>query len=216
MHRIRLLIVDDHAVVRQGLQMIAQTEPAIQVVGEARGGKEAVHQAGQLEPDVILMDLVMPDGDGIEALARIKSTKPYIKIIVLTTYKEDYRIKAALAAGADGYLLKDADGEVVLEAIKAAYRGEMPFHPFITRQLLGDVVEDVNPDPVGRLTKRQREILQLVARGLSNKDVAQKLSLTEGTVKIHVSRILSKLNASSRTEAAMLAVQLGIISPRGN
>jgi DNA-binding NarL/FixJ family response regulator len=213
MNQIRVLIADDHAVVRQGIQMITGTESSIELVGEAKDGQEAVYQVQRLQPDVVLMDLVMPAGDGIAAIAEIKRHYPDIKIIVLTTFEDDYRIQAALEAGADGYLLKDADGEALLQAVQAVQQGDMPLHPRVARHLFTGRAEDYDRPEIGQLTAREQEVLQLVAQGLTNREVARALNLSEGTVKVHVSHILGKLDASSRTEAAMLAVQLELISP---
>lgn len=212
MSQIHVLIVDDHTVVRKGIQMIVNTEPGIKIVGEAKNGRQAIDQVEQLRPDVVLMDLVMPEMDGIEATTQIKRRYPHIKVIVLTTFDDQKRIQLAIEVGADGYLLKDADGELLLQAILSAQKEEMPLHPRIARFLVKG--ETVNNFPKGaeRLTKREKEVLQLVARGLSNKEIAQILSLSEGTVKAHVSRILGKLNVSSRTEAAVLAAQMGLTS----
>ncbi len=212
MTQIRILIVDDHDVVRKGIQMIVSTEPTIQVVGEAKDGQEAVRQAKSLQPDIILMDLVMPQGDGIEAIAEIKHDYPQIKIIALTTFEDNVRINGAMEAGVDGYLLKDADGEVLLQAIQAAYRGDMPLHPRVARHLFRGMTSHCDTNGDEYLTEREKEVLRLMTRGLSNKDIGQALNLSEGTVKIHVSSILGKLSVSSRTEAAVRAVQMGLVS----
>lgn len=215
MKQIRVLIADDHEVVRQGIRMIVSTEPAIQVVGEAKDGLEAVSQVKSLQPDLVLMDLVMPHEDGIEAIVEVKCYNPNIKIIVLTTFEEDDRISAALEAGADGYLLKDADGEVLLQAIKAVQHGDMPLHPRVARHLFKGIMGQVEADRLERLTEREKEVLTLVAKGWSNRAVAEALDLSQGTVKIHVSNILSKLNVSTRTEAAVWAAQVGLVSTNG-
>lgn len=212
MEQTRVLIVDDHAVVRKGIQMFLSTEPSIQAVGEAEDGQDAIRQAKELRPDVVLMDLVMPKGDGIEAIAELKRCFPEIKIIVLTTFADEERVRAAMEAGADGYLLKDADGEVLLQSIHAVRQGDAPIHPRITRHLLKSVTKPQKPDKTRQLTEREMEVLQLVVKGGSNKAIARTLNLSEGTVKIHVSNILAKLNVSSRTEAAIRAVQMGLIS----
>jgi NarL family two-component system response regulator LiaR len=212
MSQIRVLIVDDHAVVRKGIQMFLSTEPCIQAVGEAEDGQDAVRKAKSLKPDVVLMDLVMPKGDGVEAIAKIKRCVPTTKIIVLTMFKDGARINAAMQAGADGYLLKDADGDALLQAIHAVQQGDMPLHPYVTRHLVSNVTQPRDTTEMGHLTEREREVLGLVAKGLSNKAVARALNLSEGTTRIHVSNILGKLNALSRTDAAVRAVQMGIIS----
>ena len=209
---IRILIVDDHTVVRQGIRMIVNTEATIQVVGEASDGQIAIRQVEQLQPDVILMDLVMPHESGLEAMTHIKHNYPKIKIVVLTTFEDEGKIKAAMEAGADGFLLKDADGEALLQAIHSAYQGEMPLHPRIARYLFKSIGKDFTENNFETLTEREVEVLQLVAQGLSNKEVAHALSLSEGTIKIHVSNILGKLNVSSRTGAAMRAAQIGLLS----
>lgn len=213
MAQIKVLIVDDHAIVRKGIQMYLSTEPSINIVGEAGGGWEAIQQAQNLQPDVILMDLVMPQGSGIEAITELKRSQSQIKIIVLTTFADEARVKAAMEAGADGYLLKDAEGDVLLHAIQAATKGDAPLHPRIARHLIKGVTKQSSPGSNARLTGREKEVLQLVAKGYSNKAVAQALTLSEGTVKIHVSNILGKLNVSSRTEAAILAMKTGLVSP---
>ena len=208
----RLLIVDDHAVVRKGIQMIVSTEPSIEVVGETGTGQEAIRLAKSLHPDVILMDLMLPECDGIQATAEIKRTTPDIKIIILTTFGDEARVNAAMEAGADGYLLKDADdGEMLLSAIQSVQLDHLPIHPQVTRHLLRTTAASPYINGIKHLTEREKEVLQLMATGLSNKDMAQALNLTKGTVKIHVSHILSKLQASSRTEAVIHALEKGLI-----
>jgi DNA-binding NarL/FixJ family response regulator len=212
MEKIRVLIVDDHTVVRQGIRMIASTEPTIEIVGEATDGESAVRRVERVRPHVILMDLVMPGEGGLKAISEIKRNHPEIKVIVLTTFEDEDKIKAAMQAGVDGYLLKDADGEALLNAILAARQGDMPLHPRVARYLFKGTTHSDNINGSADLTSREKEVLELVAKGLSNKDVAQILNLSEGTVKVHVSNILSKLNVSSRTEAAVWAAQMGLIS----
>ena len=212
MNPINVLIVDNHPVVRQGVRMLIDTAPTIQVVGEAEDGRSAVRQVKSLRPDVVLMDLVMPRQDGFEAIAEIKRDYPDVKIVVLTTFDGENMINAAMKSGADGYLLKNADGEALLEAVHSAYRGDMPLNPRIARHLVRGGSRKDHLSAIDRLTGREREVLQLVVRGLSNKKVAQTLSLSHGTVKIHVSNILDKLHVSSRTEAAVLATRLGLVS----
>jgi DNA-binding NarL/FixJ family response regulator len=214
MKQIRVLIVDDHTVVRLGIQMMISTEPAIKVVGEAKDGRDAVRQVKYLQPDIVLMDLVMPQGDGVEATAEIKRDCPNVKVIVLTTFDDKIRISVAMDAGADGYLLKDADGEALIQAIQAVQQGEMPLHPRIARQLIRGIISPIDASGSSHLTEREKEILQWVARGLSNRTVAEGLNLSEGTVKIHVSHILAKLHVSSRIEAALWALQKGLVAPR--
>jgi DNA-binding NarL/FixJ family response regulator len=209
----RVLIVDDHAVVRKGILMFLKTEPTIEIIGEAEDGHDALRQAKNLQPDVILMDLVMADGDGIEAITEIKNYLPKIKIIVLTTFNDESKFNAAMRAGADGYLLKDADGEALLHAIDAVKRGDLPLHSAVTRYLIRGATKTSNEASNGQLTGREQEVLTLIAKGMSNQTIAQILHLSKGTVKVHVSNILGKLQATSRTEAAMAALQKGLISP---
>jgi len=211
MNPTRVLIVDDHAVVRKGIQMFLSTEPSIRVVAEAEDGQEAIRQAKSLQPDVVLMDLVMPQEDGIEAIAEIKRCVLNIKVIALTSFKDEAKFKAAIEAGADGYLLKDADGDSLLQAIRAVQQGGMPIDPQVARHFVRDGMQ--REATTGHLTEREKEVLQLVARGLSNKAVAQALKISEGTAKVHISNILGKLNASSRTEAAVQALQMGLVLP---
>jgi DNA-binding NarL/FixJ family response regulator len=207
----RLLIVDDHVLVRKGILMFLSTEHTIEIVGEAESGQDALRQAKASRPDVILLDLIMPQGDGLEAITCLKQELPDIKIIVLTTFYDEGRVKAALKAGANGFLLKDADGATLLRAIQAVQKGGMPLHPTITEYLLKETYQnDHSGYPC--LTEREKEVLQWVARGLSNKRVGQALHLSEGTIKTHVSNILTKLHMASRTEAATWAIQAGLIS----
>ena len=208
MKPVRLLIVDDHALVRKGIVMYLHTEPAVQIVGEAADGQGAIRLAQKLHPDLILMDLVMPGIDGIEAITQIKRIRPDTKIIVLTTFGSLDKFEAALAAGADGYLLKDADGAVLLQAIKTIQQGGLPLHPGVTPHLMKKKYGSEGET----LTQRKQEVLRLVAKGWSNQAIARALNISQGTVKGHVSRILSKLNATSRTEAALQALKEGFIS----
>jgi len=213
MNATRVLIVDDHAVVRRGIQMFLATDPDIQLVGEAADCQGAVQKAKHLQPDVILMDLVMPRGDGIEAIGEIKRTNPDVKIIVLTTFGDEPRVKAAMEAGASGYLLKDADGDALLKAVHAAQKGAMPIHPQVTQHLVRSFIKGEDTTGAKSLTEREKEILGLLSRGSSNKAIADALDLSPGTVKVHVSNILGKLNVSNRTEASIRALQMGLIPP---
>jgi DNA-binding NarL/FixJ family response regulator len=209
----RILIVDDHAVVRKGIIMFLDTEPSIQVVGEAKDGQDAIQKASLLKPDVILLDLVMPNRDGVNTIAELKSCCPSTKIIILTSFDDEKNVTAAIKAGADGYLLKDADGEALLRAIQMVQTGGMPLHPAVTNYLLKSLIQSKSAENQNQLTGREKEILLLVAKGLSNQGVAETLAISKGTVKVHMSNILSKLNASSRTEAVFSAAQRGLISP---
>ena len=222
---IRVLIVDDHAIVRDGLRSLLATEPDIEVVGEARNGREAVARAERLRPDVILMDLVMPEMDGIEAIRRIVTGESRARVLVLTSFTADDQVFPAIKAGAMGYLLKDTGSEDLVRAVHQVYRGESSLHPKIARMLLEEVsasrptryVERQRP-PSGRpplvdpLTPRELEVLELVARGHSNREIAGRLVVAEGTVRTHVSSILSKLHLASRTQATLYALREGLAS----
>jgi DNA-binding NarL/FixJ family response regulator len=192
--------------------MFLETDPSIQIVGEAEDCQDAVRKATSLQPDVILMDLVMPHGDGIEAIAEIKRHNPDLKIVVLTTFGDESRVGAAMEAGANGYLLKDADGGALLQAVHAVRQGDMPIHPRVAQYIVRNFAKHNGTNGNKSLTEREKEILQLVSQGLSNKAIAQILSLSAGTVKVHVSNILEKLGVSNRTEASVLALQMGLIS----
>jgi len=210
---IRLLVADDHAIVRKGIRALLATEPDIEVVGEAKNGREAVARAESLQPDVILMDLVMPEMDGIEAIRRITTRQPEARILVLTTFAADEMVFPAIKAGALGYLLKDSGPEELVEAIRQVHRGESSLHPTVARKLL----QEISGPPKGRptpepLTEREVEVLRQVARGLSNQEIASKLVITEATVRTHVSNILSKLHLASRTQAALYALREGLAS----
>ena len=212
MHRIRVLIVDDHSVVRKGIEMLLTTEPSIKIVGEAANGQEAVDKAKDLQPDVIVMDLVMPEGDGTPAIAAIKGSMPNTRILVLTTFGDEASVTAAIQAGADGYLLKDAGGEALLNSIRAVRRGDVPLDPHVARHLVRGTATGRDTPGGVHLTGREMDVLRLVAGGLSNRQVANDLGLSAGTVKVHVSNILGKLNVSTRTEAAVWAVQTGLVA----
>ncbi|MEJ2556392.1 MAG: response regulator transcription factor [Anaerolineae bacterium] len=209
---IRVLIADDHAVVRKGLQMFLAAEPRIELVGEAADGRDAIAKARKLTPDVVLMDLMMPQVDGVEATYEIKRHCPRTEVIILTSFSEEENVVAALQAGAIGYLLKDAQEDVLVEAIKAAYRGEPHFSQPALHQLMKRLGAPDQASPVDGLTERELDVLRLVAHGLSNKEIARSLGLSKGTVKVHVSNVLNKLGASSRTQAAMMALQIGLIT----
>ncbi|MBN2553506.1 MAG: response regulator transcription factor [Spirochaetales bacterium] len=209
----RLLIVDDHEIVRKGLTVLLSTEKDIEVVGEARNGSEAVAKCDSLEPDVVLMDLVMPEMDGIEATGRITETHPDTKILVLTSFAADDKVFPAVKAGALGYLLKDSSPEELLEAIHRVHRGEPSLEPVIARKVLQEIShpgrEKRTTDP---LTERELEVLRLISQGLSNKEIASKLFVAEWTVRTHVSNVLGKLHLASRTQAALYALRSGLAS----
>jgi DNA-binding NarL/FixJ family response regulator len=203
-----VLLVDDHAVVRQGLRMFLATDEGLHVVGEAENGQEALEKVAELHPHVVLMDLLMPVMDGVRATRQIKARFPEVEVIALTSVLEDRLIAEAMHAGATGYLLKDTHPEELIEAIHAAGRGEVRLHPEVARRLAQEVR---TAEMREALTPRETEILRLVGRGLSNKRIAQQLNLSELTVKTHVSNLLSKLGLSSRTQAALFAIREGLI-----
>ena len=211
---IRVLIVDDHAVVRRGLRGFLDLLDDIDVVGEAENGLEAIDVAARLVPDVILMDLLMPQLDGLGAIARIKAAQPEIEIVALTSFIEEEKVTTALEAGATGYLLKDADADDVADAVRAAHAGEVHLDPAVTRLLAQRMRARKNqPEPVEPLTERELEVLSHLGRGSSNKEIASALSITERTARTHVSNILGKLGLSSRTQAALYAVERRLVSP---
>jgi DNA-binding NarL/FixJ family response regulator len=205
---IRVLICDDHAVVREGLRTYLSLQDGIEVVGEAADGLACVMTAEALKPDVVLMDLVMPRLDGIGAMRELRRLLPGTRVIVLTSYTDDERIMPAIRAGAAGYLLKTAQPAEVARAVRAAADGEAILHPRAAARLLDAVAE---PDVSGRLTPREREVLRLIGRGFANKRIALELGLSEKTVKTHVSHVLSKLGVTDRTAAALYAVRAGLL-----
>ncbi len=206
---IRILITDDHGVVRQGLRMFLSLDPDIEVLGEAENGREAVAMARELKPDVVLMDLLMPVMDGIQATGAIRSEMPEVEVIALTSVLEDASVTGAVRAGAIGYLLKDTDAEELSRAIKAAAEGRVHLAPEAAARLMREVRAPENPEA---LTDRETEVLRLLARGKANKQIAGNLYVSEKTVKAHVSSILMKLGVQSRTQAALYAVRTGLVS----
>lgn len=205
---IRILIADDHAVVRQGLRMFLGLDPDLEVIAEATDGKHALQLAHDLLPDVVLMDLLMPVMGGIEATAAIRQELPEVEVIALTSVLEDHSVVGAIRAGAIGYLLKDTEADELIRAIKAAAAGQVQLSPKAAARLMNEVRAPENPES---LTERETEVLRLLALGQSNKEIAQTLIIGEKTVKTHVSNILSKLNVNSRTQAALYAVRIGLI-----
>jgi NarL family two-component system response regulator LiaR len=210
---IRVLIADDHAVVREGLRGLITSEPGMEVVGEAADGVEAVEKAGSLQPDVILLDLMMPRKSGLEAIGEIKGENPEARILVLTSFAEDDKVFPAIKTGALGYLLKDSSPQELLQAIREVSRGESSLHPTIARKLIREISRPSDLPPAEEpLTAREVEVLQLVATGLSNQEIAQNLVVSERTVRNHVSNILTKLHLANRTQAALYALREGLAS----
>lgn len=212
MNTIKLLIVDDHPVVREGIGAMLRREPDFKIVGEASNGLEAVDKARDLSPDVILMDLRMPELDGVEAITRIKADNQEIKFIILTTYSDDEYIFRGIAAGARAYLLKDAPREELFKAIRAVSRGESLIQPVVASRVLDKLAELSRKTPAADvLSEREIEVLRLMAKGVSNKDIADHLSITQSTVKTNITSIFQKLNVTTRTEAVTTAFKKGII-----
>ncbi len=208
---IRVLVVDDHAIVREGLRWLMSTEPGIELVGEAVDGQEALEKAQALCPDVILMDLVMPRMDGITAIARIKEALPEVRVLVLTSFAEDEQVFPAIKAGALGYLLKDTSPQALLRAIRDIHAGTPTMHPLVARKLIQELQRPSDLPPTREpLTQREMEVLRLVARGLSNEEIAERLYIGERTARTHVSNILSKLHLANRTQAALYALREGL------
>jgi NarL family two-component system response regulator LiaR len=210
---IRVLVADDHPVVRHGIRNLLATETGIELVGEAADGQAAVAAAVALRPDVILLDLVMPIKDGIEAIGEITELVPETRVLVLTSFGAEDKILPAIKAGAMGYLLKDTEPEELIAAIEQVYQGEYPIHPTIAEKVLREVTEPsdqpLTPDP---LTAREVEVLRLIAQGMGNRQIAERLVLSEATVRTHVGNILGKLHLASRTQAALYAVRSGLAS----
>ncbi|MUT67612.1 response regulator transcription factor [Paenibacillus sp. NEAU-GSW1] len=219
--KIKILLVDDHQIVLKGISFFLNMQPDFELVGEASNGLEAVEKAGELQPDIVLMDLNMPVMDGIEASAKIAERHPNIKVLVLTSFSDRGHILPALQTGAIGYMLKDVEPDQLAEAIRSAFKGNIQLHPDISAALIAQrgpqqqlLSEQTNKAAAGgqlgaleTLTPREQEVLQLIAKGLSNKEIANLLVVAEKTVKTHVSSILSKLHLSDRTQAALYAVQ---------
>jgi NarL family two-component system response regulator LiaR len=208
---IRVLVVDDHPVVRRGIKSLLAEEDDLQVVGEASNGKEAIQQVANLHPDVILMDLVMPEMTGVEAIQHITASHPESRILVMTSFAADDKVFPSIKAGALGYLMKDSDPEDLIRMIHQVHRGELSIHPTIARKVIQELnrppQEPLTPDP---LTEREMEILYLLAQGVENKEIARRLVLREATVRTHVSNILSKLQLANRVQATLYALRKGI------
>jgi NarL family two-component system response regulator LiaR len=213
---IRILIADDHTVVREGLAAILGAQPDMTIVGEARNGIEAVALAHQLNPDVILTDMVMPQMDGLAAIQAILADNPLAHILVLTSFADDERVFPAIKAGAMGYLLKDTPREELIQAVRNVARGIISLHPSISRRIIREVNQpSQSSTPALHLTKREKESLRLIARGLSNQEMAAEMGIHENTVAKYVSALLAKLNLDSRTQVALYAIRSGLADSSG-
>lgn len=210
---IRVLITDDHPVVRRGLTALLATKKNIEVAGEASNGKEAIERVRELTPDVILMDLMMPELDGVQAIGQIMNEFPDAKILVMTSFATDDKVFPAIKAGALGYLLKDSGPDELIDAIHQVYLGEPSLHPKIARKVLMEIANPTTKIPSeDPLTERELEVLLAIAKGMSNQEIGLSLSISETTVRTHVSRILSKLHLASRTQAALYALKEGLVN----
>lgn len=210
---IRVLIADDHPIVRKGIRALLVESAGFEVVAEVADGKEAVQRAAETQPDVILMDLIMPGMDGIEAIRQITQQQTEVRILVLTSFVADDKLFPAIKAGALGYLLKGCSPEELLRGIRQVNRGEPALHPIIARKLLHEVAQPADRQPAPEmLTQRELKVLRLLAQGLSNQEIADQLAVSEPTVRTHMSRILGKLHLANRTQAALYAVREGLIS----
>lgn len=210
---IRVLIVDDHTIVRKGIRALLAEIADLDVVGEAADGQEAIAQAARLRPDVILMDLAMPRMNGIEATRKIKAQQPESRILVMTSFATDEKVLPAIKAGAQGYLLKESAPDDLVQAIHQIYRGESSLHPVIARKVLQELAHPSDrPPATDPLTEREVEVLGLVAHGLGNEDIAEKLHITPATVRTHVSHIMSKLYLANRVQATLYALREGLVS----
>jgi NarL family two-component system response regulator LiaR len=208
---IRILIADDHAVVRHGLRALITTEADLELIGEASDGVEAIELTSKLKPDVILMDMAMPRKTGLEAIRDIKQADPQACILVLTSFAEDDQVFPAIKAGAAGYLLKDTAPRELVQAIRDVHRGEVSLHPTIARKLVGELKRPIDLPPAEeQLTEREVQVLALVARGLANQEIADQLFIGERTVRTHISNILGKLHLANRTQAALYAQREGL------
>ena len=208
---IHILLADDHPVVRDGLVAILSTQPDFEVVGEAGNGRLAIQLVQELNPDLILLDLEMPEMDGVETLQTLRAANPDVRVIVFTAFDTDERILTAVQAGAQGYLLKGVPRQELFNAIRIVHGGGSLLQPIIASKLLRQVSQESSP-PVETLTPRELEVLELLAQGLQNKEIAAELVISERTVKFHVSAILNKLGAGNRTEAVAIAAQRGLIT----
>jgi two-component system, NarL family, response regulator LiaR len=211
---IRVLVVDDHFVVREGLRAFLELQDGIEVAGEAGDGEAAIREAQRLRPDVILMDLAMPGLDGVGAMQALRRVLPEGRVVVLTSFPDDDRLLPAIRAGAAGYLLKDGRPQELVRAIRAAHAGEALLDPAVAARLVASIAQAPGEAPPERLTPREREVLALIAQGYSNKRIARELAVSEKTVKTHVGHVLAKLGVSDRTQAALHAVGAGLLGRR--
>jgi len=217
--KIRVLVVDDHAVVRHGLRGFLELQDDMEVVGEGKNGLEAVNLAGHLQPDVILLDLVMPQMEGVEATRKIHERSPNSRVLILTSFGEDEKVFPAIRAGAQGYLLKDISPDDLVEAVRAAFQGNVQLHPEVAKKLMTAIAQKEEPSSSGsrqaaidELTTRELEVLHLITDGLNNREIAEKMVISEKTVKTHVSNILSKLHVHDRTQAAIYVLRRGMFA----
>jgi two-component system, NarL family, response regulator LiaR len=210
--KIKVLITDDHSVVRQGVRVFLETQPEIEVLGEADSGQQAIDMCSELAPDVVLLDLLMPKMNGVEATRQIKQVSPRSNIVILTSYHDDEFIVPAIKAGALSYLLKDVSPSELIAAVKKASIGEVVLHPQVAQKLMKGLRENTENQIVDELSKRELEVLQLVAEGLSNLEIAERLFISDKTVKSHVSNILGKLHLADRTQAAVYAWRNKVVS----
>jgi len=208
---IRILIVDDHPVVREGLHGMLDRKPGLEVVGEAADGFEAVEKAQLLQPDVILLDLMMPRKGGLEAIGEIRQENPAVRILILTSFAENDQVFPVIKAGAQGYLLKDSTPDMLVKAIRDVHQGKSSLHPTIAHKVIQELAQPTDLPPTeDPLTARELEVLRFVARGLPNREIADELCVSNSTVRVHVSNILSKLHLANRTQAALYALQEGL------
>jgi two-component system, NarL family, response regulator LiaR len=213
MMKLRVLLVDDHAVVRQGLRAYLELQPDIEVCGEAGNASLGAELAGQLLPDVALVDMVMPGGDGVAATSAIRAASPKTQVVILTSSTDESTVRPALAAGAVSYQLKDVAGAELVDTVRRAAQGETTLHPRVAAGLVRTLRDDARPDPLAQLSTREREVLMLIAQGMSNLSIAERLGIGEATVKTHVGNLLSKLDLTDRTQAAVWAWRQKLVSP---
>jgi NarL family two-component system response regulator LiaR len=211
--KLRVLLIDDHAVVRQGLRAYLELQPDIEVCGEAGSAAHGAELAGRLNPAVALVDMVMPGGDGVQATLAIRAASPQTQVVILTSSADEGTVRPALEAGAVSYQLKDVSGAELVDTVRRAARGETVLHPRVAAGLVRTLRSDAKPDPLALLSARERDVLLLIAEGLSNQSIAERLGIGEATVKTHVGNLLSKLELSDRTQAAVWAWRQKLVSP---